>query len=384
VTSVLVVMATPVLTSALVMLFIDRHYSGVFFNAGEGGAPLLYEHLAWFFFTGVYAFMVIVAGGVISDVLPTFTRKPLFSHRAAMVSLLAVGVLGPLAWMQNMYSAPISLGFDVFAMLFALALAVPIGLLIYNWVATVWGGTLHVRAAPLFALGAISAMTIGLAGELAWSVIPVGWQIANTTAAQGNTVAVVVGGAVLGGFAALHYWFPKLSGRMMGEGLGKASLGLILAGLYVYELMSFFAGVKGQPVDIYKFFEGNGLDGFNLVASIGAFIIAGGIAIELANAAYSFHRGVATGHDPWGGATLEWFTLSPPPIHNFDVVPDVRSAEPLHDIREAIRDRTAHWRPPPPEPVPSAPEREPAVAEAARSVAGAEGAQDADDGASVA
>jgi heme/copper-type cytochrome/quinol oxidase subunit 1 len=366
--SYLLLVTAPVMLAALVMLFIDRHYGGVFFNAGEGGAPLLYQHLAWFFFTGIYAFIVIFAGGVISDVLPTFSRKPLFSHRAAMVSLLAVGVLAPLAWMQNMYSAPIGLGFDIFAMFFALALAVPIGLLFYNWLATVWGGTLHPRAAPLFALGAISAMSIGLAGELAWSVIPVGWQIDNTTAAEGSTIAVVVGGAVLGGFAALHYWFPKLCGRMMGEGLGKASLGLILVGLYAYELMAFFAGVKGQPVGIYKFYEGTGLDGYNLAASIAVFVMAVGVVTELANAALSFRGGVAAGHDPWGGATLEWFALSPPQEHNFDVIPDVRSAEPLHDIHRAIRERTESWRPPPPPEVPERepepePEREPARAE---------------------
>jgi cytochrome c oxidase subunit I len=350
----------PVMIAALTMLFIDRHYGGVFFNPGEGGAPLLYEHLAWFFFTGAYALVVIVAGGVICDLLPTFARKPLFSHRGAMASLLAIGVLGPLAWMQNMYSAPMGAGFEVFAMLIALALAIPIGLLIFNWIATVWGGALHTRAASLLALGAISAMTIGLAGELAWSVIPVGWQIDNTTAAQGSTIAVFVGGAVLAGFAALHYWFPKLSGRMMGEGLGKVALGNILMGLYVYELMAFFAGVKGQPVDIYKFYGGNGLDGYNLVASIAAFVIVVGIVIELVNAAYSYRNGVRAGHDPWGAATLEWFALSPPPAHNFDVLIDVRSAEPLYDIRRAIHDRTEAWRPPPP-PEPGVPPARPPV-----------------------
>jgi cytochrome c oxidase subunit I len=325
------------------MLFIDRNYGGVFFDAGEGGAPLLYEHLAWFFFTGAYTLVLIVAAGVISDVLPTFARKPLFSPRSAMLSLLAIAVLGPLAWMQNMYTAPIPLGFEIFAMLFALALTVPVGLLIFNWVATLWGGTLRLRAAPLFAVGAISSMTIGLAGELAYSVLPVGWQLANTTAAQGDTFAVLAGGSVLGGFAALHYWFPKLTGRLMGEGMGKAALAAILAGIYVYALAGFLAGLKGQPVDIYKFFEGNGLDGFNLAASIAAFVLAAGILVELANVAYSWDRGVRAGHDPWGGATLEWFALSPPPEHNFDAVPDVRSADPLHDIRRAIQDRTEGW-----------------------------------------
>ena len=372
----------PVMLAALTMLFIDRNYGGVFFDAGEGGAPLLYEHLAWFFFTGAYMLVLIVAAGVISDVLPTFTRKPLFSHRGAMLSLLAIAVLGPLAWMQNMYTAPIPLGFEIFAMLFALALTVPIGLLIFNWIATLWGGTLHLRAAPLFALGAISSMTIGLAGELAYSVIPVGWQLSNTTAAHGDTVAVLAGGAVLGGFAALHYWFPKLTGRLMGEGMGKAALAAILAGVYVYELTTFFAGLKGQPVDVYKFFEGNGLDGFNLVASIAAFVLAAGILLELANVAHSWGHGVRTGHDPWGGATLEWFALSPPPEHNFDAIPDVRSAEPLDDIRRAIREQTEGWRPPRPPPATEPPAREP---EPAQTTGGDDpGSKDPSGGASVA
>ena len=372
----------PVMLAALTMLFIDRNYGGVFFDAGEGGAPLLYEHLAWFFFTGAYMLVLIVAAGVISDVLPTFTRKPLFSHRGAMLSLLAIAVLGPLAWMQNMYTAPIPLGFEIFAMLFALALTVPIGLLIFNWIATLWGGTLHLRAAPLFALGAISSMTIGLAGELAYSVLPVGWQLDNTTAAQGDTIAVLVGGAVLGGFAALHYWFPKLTGRMMGEGMGKAALAAILAGVYVYELTTFFAGLKGQPVDVYKFFEGSGLDGFNLVASIAAFVLAAGILLELANVAHSWGHGVRAGHDPWGGATLEWFALSPPPEHNFDAIPDVRSAEPLDDIRRAIRERTEGWRPPRQRPAAETPAREP---EPAQATGGDDpGSQDPSGGASVA
>ena len=231
-------------------------------------------------------------------------------------------------------------------MLCAVALTIPIGLLMFNWIATIWGGTLRSRAAPLYAIAAISAMTIGLAGELAWSLIPVGWQIQNTAAAQGATVAVMVGAAVLGGFAALQYWMPKITGRLVGDGLAKVALIAILVGLYVFALMAFFAGVKGQPVEIYKFYGGEGLDGFNLIGSIAAFVMAGGVLVELGNLAYGYSRGVATGHDPWGAGTLEWFATSPPPIHNFDVVPDVRSSEPLYDIRRAIRDRTGAWRPP--------------------------------------
>jgi heme/copper-type cytochrome/quinol oxidase subunit 1 len=153
---------------------------------------------------------------------------------------------------------------------------------------------------------------------------------------------------VLGGFAALHYWLPKITGQLVGEGLGKVALVLILVGLYAFAAMSLLSGVKGQPVDIYKFFAGEGLDGYNLVASIGAFVMVIGALLELGNLAYSYHGGVSTGHDPWAAGTLEWFATSPPPVHNFDVVPDVRSAEPLYDIRRAIRDRTHSWRPPAP------------------------------------
>jgi heme/copper-type cytochrome/quinol oxidase subunit 1 len=356
--SYLLLVCGPVMLAALVMLFIDRHYGGVFFDPGYGGAPVLYEHLAWFFFTGAFTFILIFAAGVISDVLPAFARKPLFSHRSVTACMLAIAILGPLAWMRNMYSAPIPTAFIVFAMLFAVALTIPIGLLIFNWIATAWGGTLRARAAPLYALAAIGAMTIGLVGDLAWSIIPVGWQIQNTTAAQGATTAVMVGAAVLGGFAALHYWMPKITGRLVGDGAAKVALIAILVGLYAFALMSFFAGVKGQPADVYKFYGGEGLDGFNLVASIGAFVMAAGVLLELGNLAYSYSRGVVTGHDPWGAGTLEWFATSPPPIHNFDVVPDVRSSEPLYDIRRAISDRTHTWRPPTREPGPAHPERE--------------------------
>jgi heme/copper-type cytochrome/quinol oxidase subunit 1 len=359
-----------VMLAALVMLFIDRNYGGIFFDPGYGGAPILYEHLAWFFFTGAFAFIVIFAAGVISDVLPPFTQKPLFSHRGAMACLLAIAILGPLAWMRNMYSAPIPTAFLVIAMLFAVALTIPVGLLVYNWGATIWGGTLRTRAAPMYAVAAISVMTIGLVGDLAWSLIPVGWQIQNTTAAQGATIAVFVGGTVLGGFGALHYWMPKITGRLVGEGLAKFALVTILVGVYVFALMSFFAGVKGQPVEIYKFYGDEGLNGYNLVASIAAFVMAGGVLLELGNLAYSYSRGVVVGHDPWGAGTLEWFATSPPPIHNFDVVPDVRSSEPLYDIRRAIRDRTQTRRRPTRERRPTQPEREPAGAESGGGMAG--------------
>ena len=338
--SYLLLIVGPAMIAALVMLEIDRVFDGVFFDAGEGGAPLLYQHLAYLFLTGAYLTIVLAAAGAISEILPTFARKPIFSHRAVAGSLVAIAALGPLAWMQNMYAAPLNEGWTTMAMAFAVALVVPIGLLFYVWLATIWRGALRPRAAAVYALAAISTMAFGLTGELAYSVIPVGWQLANTTASQGDTLYVLVGAGIFGGFAALHYWFPKLSGRVLGEGVSKIALALMLVGIHAYVLPMFLAGLEGQPVDVFEYFEDTGVDTYNLIASLGAFILVAGILLELGNAAYSWGNGLrARGHDPWGGATLEWFALSPPPAHNFDAVPDVRSAEPLHDIRDSVRAR---------------------------------------------
>ena len=245
----------PAMIAALAMLFVDRRFDGVFFEAGEGGAPLFYEHIGYLFLTGIYLIVFLFAAGVISEILPTFARKPIFSHRAVSASFMAVGLLGLLAWMQNMYSAPLNEGWTIAAMAFALALLVPIGLIFYNWIATLWSGTLRLRAASWYALIAVSTMACGLAGEFGYSVIPVGWALANTTASQGDTIYLLIGGGVFGGFAALHYWYPKLNGRLLGETLGKISLATMFIGIHLYVIPMFLAGLEGQPVDVFKYYE---------------------------------------------------------------------------------------------------------------------------------
>ena len=345
----------PVMLAALVMLTIDRHFDGIFFDAGEGGEPLLFSHLAWIFFTGCHAIVVIGAAGVISEIVPTFARKPLFSHRAAGVSVVAIAALSFFAWMQNMYSAPIAEGFGYMAMAAAVALLIPVGVLVFTWVATMWEGSISLRMPMAFALWAIVLMVLALGGELMTSVIPVGLQLENTTAAQQDTIVLYIGAVVLGGFAALHYWLPKISGRLVNEGLAKLALLKILAGTTLYATAMFLAGLEGQPVDVYRFYDGDDLGAYNLIASLGAFAIAAGVLLELANLARSYTSGRPAGHDPWGGSTLEWFALSPPPPHNFDAVPDVRSDEPLRDIRQAVREGQAAYTPPPAAPAVEAP-----------------------------
>jgi cytochrome c oxidase subunit 1 len=248
--------------------------------------------------------------------------------------------------MQNMFTAPIHTGFIFAAMVFGSLILVPVGILLYNWISTISSGALTVRAPMLFALGAISTITIGLAAELVQTAVPAGTQLSYTQYANAATHYALVGGAVFGGFAALYYWFPKMTGRFMAEGLGRASFWALLIGVNATFAPMLLAGLKGQPTDIFKFFQGNGLDAYNLISTIGAGVLALGILLTLANAVRAVHHGGRAGHDPWGGATLEWFALSPPPEHNFDLLPDVRSAEPLRDIREALEHRSA----PAPEP----------------------------------
>jgi cytochrome c oxidase subunit I len=341
VSSWLMLVIGPVLLAALTMLMIDRNYDGIFFADGSGGAPLLWQHLSWIFFTGTYMLLLIFAFGAIAEIVTAFSRKPLFNRPVTMASLGAIAVLGTLAWMQNMLTAPIGIGWMYFAMLMSLALVVPFGLVLFNLIATLVGGTLRMRAPVLFAIGAISAISIGLAAELEQSLVAAAWQLKNTTDATAATHFALIGGAVLGGFAALHYWFPKMTGRTMGESLARISFWTVVIGLFVGFVPLFLAGAEqGQVVDAYKYFGGTGVTAYNVIASIGIFVLFVGILLTVVNAIFSRTNGPEAGHDPWGGDTLEWFTLSPPEPHNFDVLPDVRSPRPLRDIREAIGNRT--------------------------------------------
>jgi heme/copper-type cytochrome/quinol oxidase subunit 1 len=327
----------PVMLAAITMLLIDRNFDGIFFADGSGGAPLLWEHLSWIFYTGTYMLVLIAALGAIAEIVPVFARKPLFNRGAVTGSLVAIAVIGTLAWMQNMLTSPIGIGWMYFAMTMSLALVVPFGLVVFNLIATMIGGTLQVRAPLLFAAGAISSISIGLAAEMEHSMVGIAWRLHNTVDATAATHFALVGGAVFGGFAALYYWFPKLTGRTMGETLARFSFWTMAIGTLLTFVPLFLAGGDhGQVVDAYKFFSGTGVSSENLVATIGAFVLAIGIVLTLANAIASRGNGARAGHDHWGGDSLEWFTLSPPEPHNFDVLPDVRSDRPMRDIRAAI------------------------------------------------
>jgi cytochrome c oxidase subunit 1 len=331
----------PVMLAAITMLMIDRNFDGIFFADGSGGAPLLWAHLSWIFFTGAYMLILITALAAIAEIVPVFARKPLFNRNATIGSLVAIAVIGTLAWMQNMLTAPIGIGWMYFAMIMSLALIVPFGLIVFNLIATMIGATLRMRAPLLFAAGAISAISIGLAAEIEHSMVAVAWRLHNTVDATASTHFALVGGAVFGGFAALYYWFPKLTGRTMGETLARLSFWTMAIGILLTFVPLFIAGGDhGQVVDAYKFFSGAGVATENLISTIGAFVLAIGIVLTIVNAIASRTGGARAGHDHWGGDSLEWFTLSPPEPHNFDVLPDVRSDRPMRDIRDAIAHRS--------------------------------------------
>ena len=332
----------PVMLAAITMLLIDRNFEGIFFAGDAGGSPLLWQHLSWIFYTGSYMLVMAFALGAIAEIVPAFARKPLFNRGTVIGSLVAIAILGTLAWMQNMLTAPMGIGWMYFAMVMSLALIVPFGLIFFNLIATISGGTVRMRAPLLFAAGAIVAISVGLASEISHSMVALGWRLQHTTDSTAATHFALGGGAVLGGFAALHWWFPKMTGRAMGETLARFSFWAIALGLLLTFGPLFLAGgVEGQVVDAYKFFDGTGVSAYNLIASIGAFVLTAGILMTLANAILSRNAGAPAGHDPWRGDSLEWFALSPPNPHNFDVLPDVRSPRPMRDIREAIAHRSA-------------------------------------------
>jgi len=336
----LLVVIGAVMLAAIAMLLIDRNFDGIFFADGSGGAPLLWEHFSWIFFTGAYMLILIAALGAAAEIVPVFSGRPLSGRGTVVGSLAVIAVIGTLAWMQNMLTAPIGIGWMYFAMIMSLALIVPFGLILYNLIATLAAGSARMRAPLLFAVGAISMISIGLGAEISHSMVAVAWRLQNTVDSTAATHFALVGGSVFGGFAALHYWFPKMTGRTMGETLGRASFWTMAVGMLVAFVPLFIAGTDhGQVADAYKFFEGTGVSTENLIATIGAFVLALGIVLGIVNAIVSRTGGARAGHDHWGGDSLEWFALSPPEPHNFDVLPDVRSDRPMRDIRLAIAQR---------------------------------------------
>ncbi len=339
--AVLLIFALPVIAAAATMLLADRHFGTHFFDPAQGGSPLLWQHLFWFFGHPEVYIMVLPGFGLISEILPVFARKPIFGYRAIAASTVAIAFLGFLTWAHHMFTAPIPEAILVFVMLSSYLIAVPTGVKVLNWVATLWRGTIEYTTALLFAVGGVSIFLIGGISGIFLATFPIDWQVNETYFVVAHLHFVLWGGAVMPIFAGLYYWFPKITGRKLDERAGRLSFGLIYLGVLVTFLIQHVMGLDGMPRRIYEYDNVGHLQLYNQISTLGSFILAAGVLVTVINFARSLKRGVVAGPDPWVANTLEWFTSSPPAPNNFDVIPQVRSVEPMKDIRREIERRSS-------------------------------------------
>src|SRR5271170_3898866 len=339
--SVLIIFAMPVIAAAVTMLLTERHFGTHFFDPTEGGSPLLWQNLFWFFGHPEVYIMVLPGFGLVSEILPVFARKPIFGYKAIAASTVAIAFLGFLTWAHHMFTTPIPEAILVFVMFSSFLIAIPTGVKMLNWIATLWRGTIEFKTPLLFCVGFIALFLIGGISGVFLAIFPVDWQLNETYFVVAHIHFVLVGGAVFPIFAAIYYWFPKITGRMLGEGLGKLSFGLMFVGVLTTFLIQHVMGLDGMPRRIYEYDNVGHLELYNLISTVGSFILAAGVLATVINVWRSLKVGVIAGPDPWKANTLEWFTASPPPANNFDVVPLVRSFEPMKDIRREVEQRSS-------------------------------------------
>ncbi len=335
--AILLILALPVIAGAVTLLLTDRHFGTHFYDASSGGSPLLWQHLFWFFGHPEVYIMVLPGFGIISEILPVFSRKPIFGYKAIAASTVVIAFLGLLVWAHHMFSTPSPTIVLVFFMLSSFLIAVPTGVKIFNWIATLWRGTIEYTTPLYFAAGFLFTFLIGGITGIFLAVFPVDWQLTDTYFVVAHFHYVLMGGAVFAVFAGIYYWFPKMTGKMLNETLGKASFWLMLIGFHTTFLIQHAIGLDGMPRRVFEYPDVGHLHLYNLISTIGSFILGVGILVTIINVMRSLKNGAVAGPDPWKGNTLEWFTQSPPPVNNFDSVPRIRSVEPMKDIRRQIQ-----------------------------------------------
>jgi cytochrome c oxidase subunit I len=336
----LIIIALTSLAATVTMLLLDRNFGTNFFDPDQGGSALLWQHLFWFFGHPEVYILVLPAFGVFSEILPVFARKPIFGYKAIAAATAGIAFLGVLVWAHHMFATPMSTVVLAFFMLSSFLIAVPTGVKIFNWIATLWRGTVEYRVPLLYCVGGIFTFLMGGITGIFLAVFPIDWQLTDTYFVVAHFHYTAFGASAFGMVAALYFWFPKMSGRMMSEGLGKASFAFFFIGFHMTFLIQHSAGLDGMPRRIYEYSENSGWWTYNLISTIGSFLIAIGVLLTIINLVRSVKKGKIAGPDPWKANTLEWFTPSPPPENNFDVIPRVRSVEPMKDIRRQVEQQT--------------------------------------------
>jgi cytochrome c oxidase subunit I len=269
-------------------------------------------------------------------VLPVFARKPIFGYKAIAASTAAIAFLSLLVWAHHMFATPMGTVVLAFFMLSSFAIAVPTGIKIFNWIATLWRGQIYFKTPLYFVAGFLGTFVLGGVTGIIVAIFPVDWQLTDTYFVVAHFHYVLMGGTTFAIIGGLYYWFPKMSGRLMSETMGKISFWLMFVGFWLTFLIQHSLGMEGMPRRIYRYDDSSGWGTQNLISTIGAFILGVGVLITMINVVVSLKKGKKAGNDPWKGNTLEWYTSSPPPENNFDIIPRVRSAEPMKDIRREV------------------------------------------------
>jgi cytochrome c oxidase subunit 1 len=329
VVSFLLLFAMPVIAIALFQLGFARLFGAVFFDPAAGGDPVLWQHLFWLFGHPEVYILILPAMGIVSEVLPTFSRKPLFGYAAVVFSGIAIGFMGWGVWAHHMFTVGLGPVANSAFALSTMFIAVPTGVKIFNWLGTLWGGSIRFTSAMLFSLGFVAMFIIGGLSGVTHAIVPSDYQQQDTYYIVAHFHYVLFGGAIFGLFSGAYYWFPKVTGKLLSEGLGKVHFWLMLVGFNLTFGPMHILGLQGMPRRYYRYPEGTGWDFWNLVATIGAFLIAASILVFMVNVIRSQARGKRAGADPWDARTLEWTIPSPPPHYNFAEIPQVRARDDL-------------------------------------------------------
>jgi cytochrome c oxidase subunit 1 len=332
-TSIQILLAIPPLTAALVMVEFDRALGANFFNPQNDGSAYMWQHLFWFFGHPEVYILILPAFGMISEVIPVFSRKVLFGYEFMAVATMAIVFISMGVWAHHMFCVGMSRTLDIFFATSSLLVSIPTGIKFFNWLATMYGGRISLASPMLFACGFLSMFVLGGLTGIMLAAAPFDFQVSDTYFVVGHFHWVLIGGTLFGVFAGIHYWFPKVTGRMLSERLAKWQFWLLLIGFILTFGPMHVSGMLGMPRRIYTYLPDRPWVFWNQLTTIGALIQAPSYLLFVINIFWSLKHGQPAGDDPWDAWTLEWSTPSPPPVYNFDVVPVVRSRRPLWDVK---------------------------------------------------
>jgi len=331
--AVLVILAVSPLTAAQIMLVLDRFLGAHFFDTQAGGSAVVWMHFFWVFGHPEVYVLVIPAFAIASEVIPVFSRKAIFGYPVMVAATVAIAFISMSVWAHHMFTVGMTSTANNFFVLTTMAIAVPTGIKIFNWLATMWGGKIQFKAPMLFCTAFLFQFLIaGLTGVMNASA-PFTWHLANSYFVVAHFHYVILGAIIFCIFAGIYYWFPKASGRMYSEKLARWHFWLFLIGFHLTFDFMHIPGLLGMPRRIYTYEPGRGWDVWNLIVTVGVFFQAAGILFFVANLIWSYLRGRSAGRDPWDAWTLEWSTTSPPPEYNFASLPSVKSRRPLWDLK---------------------------------------------------